>query len=70
MPFSPPSCTTEATRQRFVTGLMKLTQNTTLALTLTEQELLACYVRGELSLEQVLTQLQEKVDKVTGGEAR
>ncbi|MDF7814760.1 hypothetical protein [Hymenobacter sp. YC55] len=52
----------ESVRQRFVTGLLTLTHGTRLAPTLEEQALLAQFVRGEITLEQVLAQLESSAN--------
>ena len=55
-PFS--ALASESVRQRFVAGLLTLTHGTRLAPTPEEQALLAQFVRGEMTLEQVLAQLE------------
>jgi hypothetical protein len=50
-------------RERFVMGLLTLTQGTTLTITPREQELLAQFAQGQLSLAQLVRQLEELTQK-------
>ena len=56
-PFS--TIASESVRQRFVTGLLNLTHGTRLAPSSEEQALLKQFVQGELTLDQVLAQLEK-----------
>lgn len=49
---------TEQSRQRLVTAALKLTESTTLAPGPYERELLARFVAGELTIDEVLARLE------------
>ena len=60
MPESAALLTTTAGRQRLVTTVLNLTRDTALAPTPSEVHLLEQFVRGNLTLDQVLACLEEQ----------